>query len=245
MIKMPKRNGFRLRISFLCNMDSRMVLDSDNELREKIDRQPRFQKVIATFLSYVFHPVFIPIYVIYFLLYVEPFLFYGTTEDGRLMVLLQGIVNYTFFPLISVLLLRGLKFIPSIKLKERKDRIIPFIICNIWYFWIWYVWRNLEGMPREMVVFSMGVFMASSIGLLMNIYIKVSMHGIALGTAVSFLCLLGFEYGQGMGIYIMIALLIAGLVSTARLLLSDHTAWEVYLGLIAGTLGLLIAQMVV
>ncbi|MBO9591446.1 MAG: hypothetical protein J7599_00970 [Niabella sp.] len=226
-------------------MDSRMVLDSDNELREKIDEQPRFQKVIATLLSYIFHPVFVPIYVIYFLLYIEPFLFYGTTEDGRLMVLLQAIVNYTFFPLISVLLLRGLKFIPSIKLKERKDRIIPFIICNIWYFWIWYVWRNLEGMPREMVVFSMGVFMASSIGLLMNIYIKVSMHGIALGTAVSFLCLLGFEYGQGMGIYIMIALLIAGLVSTARLLLSDHTAKEVYLGLIAGTLGLLMAQMVV
>lgn len=245
MIKMLKRNGFRPGISFLCSMDSRMVLDSDNELREKIDEQPRFQKVIATLLSYIFHPVFVPIYVIYFLLYIEPFLFYGTTEDGRLMVLLQAIVNYTFFPLISVLLLRGLKFIPSIKLKERKDRIIPFIICNIWYFWIWYVWRNLEGMPREMVVFSMGVFMASSIGLLMNIYIKVSMHGIALGTAVSFLCLLGFEYGQGMGIYIMIALLIAGLVSTARLLLSDHTAKEVYLGLIAGTLGLLIAQMVV
>jgi len=226
-------------------MDSRMVLDSDNELRETINRQPKVQRVIATILSYIFHPVFVPIYVIYFLLYTEPFLFYGTTEDGRLMVLLQGIVNYTFFPLVSVLLLRGLKFIPSIKLKERKDRIIPFIICNIWYFWIWYVWRGLEGMPREMVIFAMGVFMASSIGLLFNIYMKVSMHGIALGTAVSFLCLLGFEYGQGMGIYIIIALLITGLVCTARLLLSDHTAKEVYFGLLTGLAGLMIANMIV
>ncbi|MBZ4189151.1 hypothetical protein K7B07_09625 [Niabella sp. 3A5MI-3] len=242
---MQKRNGFSLRISLLCKMDSRMVLDGDNELREKIDRQPKFQQIIATLLSYVFHPVFVPIYVIYFLLYIEPFLFYGTTEDGRLMVLLQGIVNYTFFPLVSVLLLRGLKFIPSIKLKERKDRIIPFIICNIWYFWIWYVWRGLDGMPREMVIFAMGVFMASSVGLLLNIYMKVSMHGIALGTAVSFLCLLGFTYGQGMSLYIIIALLITGLVSTSRLLLSDHTAKEVYFGLLAGVLGLLIANMVV
>lgn len=221
-----------------------MVLDSDNELRETINRQPKVQRVIATILSYIFHPVFVPIYIIYFLLYIEPFLFYGTTEDGRLMVLLQGIVNYTFFPLVSVLLLRGLKFIPSIKLKDRKDRIIPFIICNIWYFWIWYVWRGLEGMPREMVIFAMGVFMASSIGLLMNIYMKVSMHSIALGTAVSFLCLLGFEYGQGMGIYIILALFITGLVGTARLLLSDHTAKEVYFGLLTGLAGLLIANMV-
>ncbi|ANH83299.1 hypothetical protein A8C56_22005 [Niabella ginsenosidivorans] len=233
-------------------MESKMVLDSDNELRETIDRQPKAQKVIATLLSYIFHPVFIPVYIICFLLFTEPFLFVAlpvSTEEvvirAKMRILLQGLINYTFFPLVTVLLLKGVGFISSIKLKERKDRIIPFIACNIWYFWIWYVWRGLDDIPRELVVLAMAVFMASSIGLLFNIYMKISMHGIALGTAVAFLCYLGFEYGQGMGFYIIIALLISGLVCTARLLLSDHTAREVYWGLAVGVMGLLIANFVV
>ncbi|AHF17878.1 hypothetical protein [Niabella soli] len=232
-------------------MDSKLVLNSENELRETIDHQPKAQKMIATLLSYIFHPVFVPVYVIYFLLFVQPFLFVALRLEGpdvviraKMGILLQSIVNYTFFPLVTVLLLKGVGFIQSIKLKERKDRIIPFIACNIWYFWIWYVWRNLEAVPKELVIFSFAVFMASSIGLLVNIYMKVSMHGIALGTATAFLCLLGFEYGPGMAVYIAIALLITGVVATARLLLSDHTAKEVYWGLAVGVAGLLVATVV-
>lgn len=232
-------------------MDSKLVLNSENELRETIDHQPKTQKIIATLLSYLFHPVFIPVYVIYFLVFMEPFLFVTLGLEpadvvirAKMGTLLQAIVNYTFFPLITVLLLKATGFIKSIRLKERKDRIIPFIACNIWYFWIWYVWRNLEAIPKELVVFSFAVFMASSIGLLANIYMKISMHGIALGTATAFLCLLGFEYGPGMYLYIAIALLITGLVSTSRLLLSDHSAKEVYWGLAVGLSGLLIANFV-
>ncbi|MBO9617401.1 MAG: hypothetical protein J7539_00080 [Niabella sp.] len=232
-------------------MDSKLVLNSENELRETIDHQPRGQKIAATLLSYIFHPVFVPVYVIYFLVFVKPFLFVALRLDGpdvviraKTGILLQAIVNYTFFPLITVLLLKAVGFIQSIKLKERKDRIIPFIACNIWYFWIWYVWRNLEAVPKELVIFSFAVFMASSVGLLVNIYMKVSMHGIALGTAAAFLCLLGFEYGPGMAVYIAVVLLITGGVATARLLLSDHTAKEVYWGIAVGVAGLLVATVV-
>lgn len=202
-------------------------------------------RIIANFLSYLFHPVFVPLYVIAFLLFVEPFLFVGASGPEKILTLGRAFINYTFFPLISVLLLKGLNLISSIKLKERKDRIIPFIICNIWYFWIWYVWRGLPGAPHYLIVFALGVFLASSMGLLSNIYLKISMHGIGLGTATAFLCLLSFDSSStNITIYLALAMLITGLVGTSRLLLSAHTPREYYMGLGVGALAVMVANWI-
>ncbi|ULT45129.1 hypothetical protein KRR40_18610 [Niabella defluvii] len=142
-------------------------------------------------------------------------------------------------------MLKGLNLISSIKLKERKDRIVPFIVCNIWYFWIWYVWRGLPGAPHYIVVFALSVFLASSMGLLSNIYLKISMHGIGLGTATAFLCLLSIDPSStNITIYLALAILITGLVGTARLLLSAHTPREYYMGVGVGVLAVIIANWV-
>jgi hypothetical protein len=217
---------------------------------QQSDEKPSYSpgpalKGLANFLSYLFHPVFVPMYVIAFLLFVEPFLFVGASKPEKVLTLGRAFINYTFFPLISVLLLKGLNLISSIKLKERKDRIIPFIICNIWYFWIWYVWRGLPGAPHYLIVFALGVFLASSMGLLSNIYLKISMHGIGLGTATTFLCLLAFDPSStNITVYLALAMLITGLVGTSRLLLSAHTPREYYMGLGVGALAVMIANWV-
>ena len=202
-------------------------------------------KVIANILSYVFHPVFVPVYVIAFLLYVSPFLFVGASPAEKGLTLGRAFINYTFFPLVSVALLKGLNLISSIKLRDRKDRIIPFIICNIWYFWIWYVWRGLDGVPHFLVVFALSVFLASSIGLLANIYLKISMHGIALGTASAFLYLLTVDpSSDNITVYLALAILITGLVGSCRLVLSEHSPREYYFGVGVGVLAVLIANLV-
>ncbi|MFV0605931.1 MAG: hypothetical protein ACK5NK_08840 [Niabella sp.] len=226
-------------------MVSKLIVDENNKLR-KVENNDRYSSILrtaATIISYIFHPVFIPVYVMVFLLYIEPFLFVGFDTKGKSLVLVQSILMFTFFPLVSVGLLKALNFIGSIKLNERKDRIIPFIICNIWYFWIWYVWRNLPEIPREAVVFAMSIFLASSIGLLFNNYIKISLHAIAIGTAISFLCLLAFQYNISFGIYLSIAAIAGGAVCTARLILNDHIPAEIYWGLATGLLAVLLANI--
>lgn len=203
-------------------------------------------KAVAMVVSYLMHPIFIPMYVLTLLLFVEPFLFLGATPREKALTFGRAFVNYTFFPLISILLLRGLKLIPSIHLKERKDRIIPFIISNIWYFWIWFVWRGLNGVPEYLIVFALSIFLASSIGLLANIYIKISMHGIALGTAVTYLLLLTLlPDAPNLTRYLAIAILAAGITGTARLLLGAHTPKEYYIGLAVGALAVLMADFIV
>ncbi|MEP7374420.1 MAG: hypothetical protein ABI675_13585 [Chitinophagaceae bacterium] len=226
-------------------MNARLMVDQSNELQEFRETGYRpgnpLIKLVAKAISYIFHPLFVPVYMIIFLLYIHPFEFAGTSSWDKKMVLLQTILMYGFFPLITVLLLKALDFIESIYLNKQKDRIIPFVICNIWYFWIWYVWRNLPNSPKEIVVLAMAIFLASAIGLMANIYMKISMHTIAMGVAISFMLFLAVTQSISFGVYASIAFLIAGLVCTARFIVSDHTSGEIYTGLLVGVFSQLIA----
>ena len=224
-----------------------LEIDSQNQLREHREMpavSPAI-KNIAKLVSFIFHPVFIPIYVMGFLLYVHPYVFAGFNSWNKKIVLIQSLAMFTFFPLVTVLLLRGLKFIDTIYLKTQRDRIIPYTACMIWYFWVAYVWFNLPDFPIEPVYYAGGIFIASFAGLMGNVVMKVSMHTVALGVSLTFLFILAFTGEISFGIYLAVAVLIAGLVSTARLLSSDHTNKEIYTGLVLGALSMLFSRWMI
>lgn len=194
----------------------------------------------AKAISFIFHPLFIPVYISWFLMYNTP-LFTGLDARDKGMLLVRFFIMYTVFPLFTILVAKGLGFIDSIYLRTQKDRIIPYIACGLYYFWMWYVLRNQPQFPQELVLLSLAIFIASSLGLLMNTYIKVSMHGISLGVLITFVCIVGLTSEINFGPYISLAFLITGIVCTARLVNSDHYPLEVYFGLFLGILGQLIA----
>ena len=205
---------------------------------------PWILRFVAQLASYVFHPVFIPIYVVLFLLFEHPFHFLGYSLVQKSMVFLQAFAMYTFFPLVTVGLLRALGFISSFKLPDRKDRIIPLIACGIWYFWIWYVWRNMAGQSPVTVQLALGIWLAASLGLMLNIYMKVSLHALSAGVALCFMLMLSLQESLHYGIWLSIAILLTGLVCAARFAVSDHRAIEIYGGLFAGALCMLVAWVV-
>lgn len=163
----------------------------------------------------------------------------------------QALLMFTFFPIVSVLLLKGVGFIKSVYLKTQKDRIIPLVACDIWYFWITYVWWNSyriedsHAVPKEGVRLALSVFLASWLALMANIKIKISLHAISMGVMIAFFFILAFTQPVNLGIYISIALLIAGLVCTSRFIVSDHTPAEVYGGLAVGMFAHLVAFLVI
>ena len=136
-------------------------------------------------------------------------------------------------PLVSVLLLRALKFIDSVYLKTQKDRIIPYIICMIFYFWNWYAFKNNHEV-NDLVSMSMAIFNASIFGFLVNISMKVSMHAIAVGAMSTFIGLLAYTDSISYSFYLSIAILISGIVCTSRLIVSDHRPKEIYYGFFIG-----------
>ena len=226
-------------------MNSRLVVDKQEGLREFREQglapQPAGIRMAARFFSWLFHPVFIPVLVVWFMLYRHPYLFAGFSNLDKNKVLIQAFVMFTFFPVITVILLKALKFINSFQLNTQKDRIIPLVACGIWYFWIWYVWRNLPDYPKASVQLTLAVWISASLALLANIIMKVSLHAISVGLMLCFMILLAFSGGLHYGVYLSIALLITGITCTARLIVSDHTTAEIYGGLALGAVSMLIA----
>jgi len=226
-------------------MPDRLIVTEENQLKEvsvpEVPPQPTWIKSIAKIVSFVFHPLFIPVYITYFILKIHAYQFAGLDEWRKTLILLLVAITCCFMPLISVLLLRALNFIDSIYLKTQKDRIAPYIISMIFYFSTWYFFKKEHQVP-ELVSMGLAIFNASVAGFLLNITMKVSMHAIAVGVMATFVAILAFHESVNMSLYLAISLLIAGIVCTSRLIVSDHRPAEIYIGFIAGILSQLAAQ---
>jgi hypothetical protein len=200
-------------------------------------------RISARIISYLFHPLFVPLYVAWFLIY-EVRSFPDRSEWQKTIIMIQFFVYYTFLPLVTTFLCKALGFISSIHLNSQKDRIIPYVVCEIFYFWAWYVFRNLH-FPAMFVVFSLGVFLATSLGLIINTAMKVSMHALSVGVLSAFIFIASLRTDLNYGLYISIAILMAGMTGTARLIDSNHTTKEVYFGFFAGVASQVIAYFFV
>ena len=226
-------------------MPDRLIITEENQLKEvsipETPHQPAWIRLLAKVISFIFHPLFIPLYLAYFIIEIRSYEFAGIDDWGRLTRLLQVFVNCTFLPLVSVLLLRALKFIDSIFLKTQKDRIIPYIISMIFYFWNWYAFKNNHEV-KDIVSMSMAVFNASVFGFLVNISMKVSMHAIAAGVMSTFIALLAFAETVNLSLYLAVAILLSGMVCTSRLIVSDHSQKEIYFGFLVGVFSQLAAH---
>ena len=226
-------------------MSDNLVVDDHNELREVrnsgMPLQPAFLRIIAKIISFIFHPLFIPVYLISFYVKSQPYLFSSFSPQERFFLILRFAIMYIMFPLFTILLLKALGFIKSIYLKTQQERIIPYIICMVYYWWMWYVLHNQHEYSNETVMLPLAIFIVSILALLANIIMKVSMHAMAAGVAVTFLMIIAFSQDISFTLYVSLALLLTGIICTARLIASDHTPKEVYTGLAIGIISQIIA----
>lgn len=191
--------------------------------------------VMAHFFSVIFHPLFIPFYVISFLIFYHPSYFSGINDYYKFKVLLSMALNTVFFPAVAILLMKGLGFIDSVFLHSQRDRIGPYLSSMIFYFWAARVLFKFEPqLPLALASFMTGVFLTTALALIANIFYKISMHAIGCGGLVGFFIIIMYSNTMLMTWPLSIALLITGLVCTSRLLVSDHTTKEIYMGLLVG-----------
>ncbi|MBS1758904.1 MAG: hypothetical protein JST23_02175 [Bacteroidetes bacterium] len=213
--------------------------------------QNKIVRFFAQVVSYVFHPAFVPVYMVLFMVYQHPYLFAGMDVQDKFRVTAMSVLMFTFFPLVTVGLLKALGFIQTIYLDNQKDRIIPLIACGVYYFWITYIWWNsnkISGnfyIPQQAVTFALATFLGSWVALMINIKMKISLHALAMGVALMCMLLLAYNGQLSFGFWLSITLLCTGLVLTARLIVSTHKPIEIYLGLITGMATMLLSDFVV
>lgn len=212
-----------------------------------LDEKPKYSpaiKYLAHFFSWIFHPLFIPLYVSIFLLYIHPAAFVALHEKLKVFKLLFVIVNTALFPGLAVFLMWRLKLTQSIFLRTRKERIIPYAAAMIFYFWAWYVSRSQTDNPEVFTDFLFGSFLTVIAAWMANIYCKISMHAMATGGMLLFILWISFSGNGTSSLYPSVAILISGIVCTARMIVSDHRPVEVYAGLLIGILCQLLAALI-
>jgi len=199
---------------------------------------------LAKLISYVFHPLFIPLYIGWYLVFIHHGYFAGFGDKAKTWVMLRIALNMVFFPALTVLLLKGVGFIESIFLRKQRDRIIPYMAAGVFFFWMYLVFRNQPDVPKILTAFTFGVFLASSFALIANIYFKISMHAIGCGGMLGLMIVvLNMSASPPFTVPLMIAIFITGLVCTSRLIVSDHTEKDIYLGLFWGFISQVIAAV--
>jgi len=208
-------------------------------------QSPRWSRVLAQLVSYVFHPLFVPILVVWLILYQHPINYLLTDAPIRLRLIAMTFINTVFLPGFVIFLLWRLKFIPNMYLELRNDRIIPLNVVLIFYFWAFYVGRNLEAIPLAMQQWLLGVFLASCAAMFSNIFFKISLHTIAAGGAVMFFVLRMKADAYWPMWWLAPVVLVAGMVGSARLLRSAHEPGEIYAGYLVGALCQLAAILII
>ncbi len=198
-------------------------------------KQHIITRAFAHFFSVVFHPLFIPFYVVAFLVYLHPSYFSGFHHSTKLKLLLTTALNTIFFPLFAILVMKGLGFVKSIFLHSQQDRIGPYLSSMIFYFWAARVFFKFEpALSPVLAVFMTGVFLTTALALIANIFYKISMHAIGCGGMVGIFIIIMNSNSMLMTWPLSIALLITGVVCTSRLIVSDHTPKDIYMGLAVG-----------
>lgn len=181
-------------------------------------------------ISYVFHPLFIPIggTILYF--FVAP---YSTLEmqSGNIVPIF---ILTVIIPIIFFLILKNLGVISSIFLPTIQERKYPlYISCIIFLMILYKVIPN--NYVHELFYFFTGLLTATGTALLLLfIKFKTSMHLLGMGSILMFMIGLSIHFETNITLAISLFTLLTGVVATSRLYLKSHSRNELLIGFLVG-----------
>jgi hypothetical protein len=192
--------------------------------------------LIAQVISWVCHPIFMPALMAIVLHKLTPVSFSGVTDHNFTLWLVSIGMTTIFFPLFSIGLLKPLGFLKSLHMPDAKDRIVPLMMTMIFYFWISHVFNSMSGVTVPLIirVLFLGNFWGIILIFLINIFTKISMHTAAAGGMIGNIIVLMILSPVNMEVPLFLALLVGGIIGTARMLTGAHQRGDVWLGYIVG-----------
>jgi hypothetical protein len=189
----------------------------------------------ARLLSILLHPVLMPGYVIWFLLHDSPYFAFTTTPVEQLALYIIVLVNTILLPVCIAQFMVSRGWIASLEMENRRERTVPFFINCLLLLFSCFLIQRLR-LPGIYVTLLLGAAIAVAVALLINLKWKISIHMLGIGGFLGILFGISNLTMADFHLPIVVILILAGLLGTARLTLGAHTKAQLYTGIITGFL---------
>ena len=190
---------------------------------------------LAQFLSIILHPVLMPSYALLLIFSQSTYFSYTVSPEAKFALFSIIVLNTLLLPVIISYILVKRGWIKSLEMQKREERLMPFITNLVLLLLAAFMIYKLK-LPRVFFLLTLGAAAAVSIAIIVNIKWKISIHMIGIGGIVGMLFGMSTFLLADLRIPILISILVAGILGTARLSLNAHHPLEIYAGFLVGFL---------
>jgi len=188
---------------------------------------------IARMISYLFHPLLMPCYILIILLNLDSIaslsvpLTYKLTLTG--VVLLMTVI----LPLLFTWLLMKVQYITSIFITTKEERVYPILSIAIFYYATYYLLKEVH-ISAIFSYYMLGATLVAILALIINFYRKISLHMLGIGSFTGLFLGLSLNFGINFTTEIITGILLAGVIGYSRLKPNAHQPSDVYSGFLTG-----------
>ncbi|MCK5815613.1 MAG: hypothetical protein KAH07_06685 [Flavobacteriaceae bacterium] len=185
-------------------------------------------------ISYVFHPILVPIVgsLLFFILLPR-----HTDKGVETTILLAVFIGTYIIPLVFLSFLKKSKAIETYELKTVGERKFPILFTIILlYLLSIFIKKYNPALDLAFFYYGMQFSLLFSVGLL-YIKFKTSLHMLGIGGLFSFFVLFSYRYQINLLLLLSFFSISAGLIASSRLYLKAHTRKELIWGFFIGAIG--------
>ena len=190
----------------------------------------RFSK----FISYVFHPVFVPLIILFTLFNFIHELESSSSENICVRSLyILFILVYTVLPILTSVVLVKLGLIGSLEMHDKRDRIIP-LMTNTIYMVFGGLLNSfcLNVFPFVKLIF-LAFFIITICALVISFYWKISLHMLAAGNMLAIFVSSNFLIETNLFL-VFISLVLSLIIAYSRYNEGAHTIPQLIFGIVIG-----------
>jgi hypothetical protein len=188
---------------------------------------------IAKLVTYVFHPLLLPLYALGLIFQFNIFHIYIIPDNVRWLIIGMMSIATIAFPFLMMLLFHRRGLIRSYSLLEREERLYPFAMMALIYYIMYLLFTNIH-LSSIICNFLLGISLIVVLALIINFWWKISMHMMGIGGLTGVFIGIAYKYMIDLQILISVTVLLAGIIGFARLKLNSHKPPEIYSGFLMG-----------
>lgn len=196
------------------------------------DQLTKTDKALPNVLSFVFHPLLMPVAGTMFILFCSGLYITMLPVKAKEIILLIVGIGTLGLPVALLFFYWMHRWITNFYVSERRERILPLVLTAVFYYIAYRVLHSLHT-PFLIQKFVLASTIAVGLASLISMWWKISLHGVGIGGFTGMLAALA-TFSTALLPAMLVAVIISGVVGYARIRLNAHTPAQYYAGVLLG-----------